>query len=130
MRNGTDRDIALRIVDIVDSIKTSVAAINSNLYSPYILTQPVDVTLAIDETAEFTVSAANVTAYQWEYKNLAASTPAWANIAGPSAATATLSLAVTATRYNHLYRCKLTGKDGTTAYTDEVKIIEPPAENG
>lgn len=125
MRNGTDRDIALQIVADMETISEKVAAINTNLYHVVILTQPTDQTVAMNATCTFTVSAANVTAYEWQYLPSGGS---WTSASGYPASyqTATLTFTVTnAGQYTRKYRCKMTGKDGEDVYTNEVTILAP-----
>ena len=124
--NGMDRDIALAIVDAVDSIKTSLEQINNNLYHVVILTQPVDVVDAVaDETYTFSVSAANVVSYQWQNKNQNPAITEWTNSALSGNTTDTLTIQASAPRYSYLYRCAMVGKDGETVYSDAVKLIAP-----
>lgn len=122
--NGTDRDVAQMILSNLSAIKDAVAAINTHLYAPIIFTQPVDVEADNGESAEFTVVAGNVDAYQWQRKQ---GDNDWASYGGTGATTATLSIAsVTAPFYNFLFRCRIKGLDGTYIYTDAVKVTAPP----
>ena len=122
--NGTDRDVALSILSVINSIKDSLTAINAHLFSPYILTQPVNATdIEIGDTATFTVSAANISAYQWQYKG--PNDTNWYSSTHSGNTTATLSVVATESRYAVKFRCKLTGTDGTIVYTDEVQMIAP-----
>ena len=124
MRNGTDRDIALQIVADMETISEKVAAINNNLYHVVILTQPTDQTVALNGTCTFTVVAANVTAYQWQYQ--AGGTGDWINSPITGADTDTLTFTVGNTGiYQRTYRCKMTGKDGEDVVTNTVKVIDP-----
>ena len=88
-----------------------------------IVTQPVDCEVAVGGTATFTVEATSVVSYQWQYKR--SSTAAWSNTSSTGATTDTITVECNTTRYNYLYRCVLTGKDGTTLITDEVKMVNP-----
>lgn len=122
--NGTDRDVAQSILGLLDGIKDAVANINANLFSPVILTQPVNATdIGIGDTAQFTVSTANVTAYQWQYKGPQDTN--WYSSTHSGNTTDTLSVVATETRYAVKFRCKLTGKDGSIIYTNEVQMIAP-----
>ena len=127
--NGTDRDIALAFVTVVDELATLLGTLNDNLYVPHIVTQPTDQTEAVNDNAVFTVVANNVSVYEWQYAPTQI-TPSWRTIhSGTTGAdTATLTVPVTEPRYGYLYRCKITGKDGSIIYTDSVKIIEPEPE--
>lgn len=123
--NGTDRDVAMEILNVLSGISSALSTINSNLYVPHITTQPTDVTVASGEYAEFTVVATNVKSYQWQFKNTAASNPRWENGAQQGYNTATYRIAANSSRYAHLYRCEITGLDDSIIYTDEVKMIAP-----
>lgn len=123
-RNGTDRDVAKLLLDALNAIKDLVATIKSNLYSPLILTQPVDVVGAIDDPAVYTVLAANVSSYQWQYA-YASSPNTWVDSSLTGYDTNTLSMTITSSRYNLRFRCKITGLDGTVVYSDVVKCVAP-----
>lgn len=124
--NGTDRDVALAIVDYLDDINSLIGQINSNLFVPAIVAQPTSQTVAINDTCEFTVSAVNVAEYQWQRKNPAVSETAWANTALTGNKTDTLTFSVSASEYyTYYFRCKIIGKDGSIIYTNEVQVIQP-----
>ena len=127
MRNGTDRDIALQIVADMETISEKIATINNNLYHVVILTQPTDQEVAITERGTFSVVAANVTAYQWQYQ--AGGVGDWLDVnleSLPTANTADFTFQVTvAAIYLRNYRCKMTGKDGEVVYSNVVKVTEP-----
>ena len=127
--NGTDRDIALLLVDAVDDCLSMVTAINNTLYHAAITTQPTDQTAAISSSAVFSVVASNVAAYQWEYRQTAEGN--WLNVANTGNKTDTVTIGVSNSNfYNYSFRCKITGKDGAVIYTDVVKILEPEPEPG
>lgn len=122
--NGTDRDIALLMESAISDIKDLVSQIENNMYGPVILTQPVDVEDAIiDETYTFTVGAANVASYQWEYRALVGGE--WLTSALTGNKTNTLTVVCTETRYGYYFRCAITGKDGTVAHTNMVRLLAP-----
>lgn len=125
MRNGTDRDIALKIVDDMESISTLLQTINANLYSPYILAQPEDQTVAIGGTCSLSLSAANVSAYQWQVKTAQGD---WEDSLVTGNKTNTLTFTIEARHYTYTYRCKLTGTDGVVVYSDTAKVLEPEGE--
>ena len=127
--NGTDRDVALLIVSKLNTIAEGVAQINDNLYVPHIVTQPTDQTAAVNDNAVFTIVANNVSVYEWQYAPTQV-TPSWRAMHSGATGTdtATLTVPVTNTRYGYLYRCKITGKDGSIIYSDSVKIIQPEPE--
>lgn len=123
MDHGTDRDVALAIVSALDSCASLVASVNDNLYVPHITTQPTNQEGDIGDTVTFTVAGNNIAAYQWQYK----SGGVWANSSSTGNQTASMEVEVNENRYGYLYRCMITGKDGSTIYTDEVKITRPEA---
>lgn len=126
--NGTDRDIALAFVTVVDDLATLLGTLNDNLFVPHIVTQPTDQTLAVDATATLTVVANNVVSYAWEYRT--SGSTVWRDMfsGATGADTDTVSFTVTETRQTYLYRCKMTGKDGSTIYTNNVHIYAPEPE--
>lgn len=120
--NGTDRDVALLLLQAVDSAATLVTTINDNLYVPHIITQPTDCVVAVGETVTFTVVANNVAAYQWQYKT----TGNWRDMEAPIVGNeATLTFVKESATYTNSYRCVITGKDGSVIYTDIVKPVPP-----
>ena len=126
--NGTDRDIALAFVTVVDDLATLLGTLNDNLFVPHIVTQPTNQTGAVDTNVTFTVVANNVRTYEWQYHPSGSAT--WREMHGDTsgADTSSLTVAVTSTRYGYSYRCKITGKDGSIIATNTVKIIEPEPE--
>ena len=123
MDHGTDRDVAQSIVSLVTDIVGLVSDINRNFYSVVILEQPVDFTNAdLGDTAIFTVSAANVTGYQWQWRKADGSTN-WTSTTATGNKTASISVEVTEQRLEYEYRCAMTGKDGVVVYSDAVKIV-------
>lgn len=122
--NGTDRDVALSILSALTTTGTLLASINDTLYAPHIVTQPVNYEGALNTQASFTVEATNVKAYQWQ--QYVPGHTDWDNSAATGNKTATLSaITVTETRLTYKYRCRLTGKDGTIIYTNEVQMVVP-----
>ena len=125
--NGTDRDIALEIVDYLDDINGLIGQINTNLFVPAIVTQPTNQTVAYEGTCTFEVVAVNAVSYQWQRKNPAVSQTAWANTSLAGNKTDTLTFTVSLSEYyTYYFRCKITGKDGSIIYTNEVQVIQPP----
>lgn len=122
--NGTDRDVALLIASAISDIKDLVSQIETNMYGPVILTQPVNVEDAVvDESYTFTVGAANVASYQWQNRAIAGGQ--WSNSGLTGNKTDTLTVTATEVRYGYYFRCEVTGKDGTVAYTNNVRLIAP-----
>lgn len=126
--NGTDRDIALAFVTVVDDLATLLGTLNDNLFVPHIVTQPTDQTAAVDSNAVFTVVANNVVKYEWQYKTNASTTWRDMHSGTTGADTDTITIPVTSTRYTYDYRCHMTGKDGSIINTVNVKILEPEPE--
>ena len=120
--NGTDRDLALAMVAIVDDISTALDTIISNNYSPHITTQPSDVTLSVNETATFTLVATNARAYQWQVKQT--DEGPWSNVTSVSGYnTPSMSIVATQNRFAYTFRCEVTGLDNSKVYSDPVKMI-------
>lgn len=126
--NGTDRDIALQMVTLLDDINTALVNINDHKFVPHILTQPTDQEAALNSTATFTISANNVKSYQWQFK-ASEQTGSWTNSGAESATTTAYSVTVSSSNYyNNIFRCKITGLDNSVIYSDVVKITQPEAE--
>lgn len=128
--NGTDRDVALDMLDALTTIATTVATINSNLFSPVVFTQPTNQTVAIGGSCTFTLSAGNIKSYQWQYWNTESSPdPYWINssLSGYNTDTVTIN-PVQERHYVYKFRCKLTGKDDSVIYSNEVQVIAPEPE--
>lgn len=121
--NGTDRDVALQLLDAVTAAANLVTAINQHLYEAVVTTQPTDQTGAVGVTMEFTVAGYNIEAYQWQYRP--SPTGAWQNSSSTGYNTDTLEVEITEQRYSYYYRCRLTGPKGTYTYTDVVRIRRP-----
>ncbi|MCR5781772.1 MAG: CHAP domain-containing protein [Clostridia bacterium] len=86
---------------------------------PIIRTQPVNVSAAAGATAKFSVTASGATSYQWQVSSDNGVT--WKNSGASSAKTANLTVDVTASTVNELYRCAVSNANGTV-YSDTVKI--------
>ena len=118
--NGTDRDVALKLLDAVTTAAILVTTINQHLYVATITTQPTNQTGAIGDNAVFTIVADNVVAYQWQFKRPDSN---WSNSTSSGYNTDTLTVEIQEARYGYYYRCRLTGKDGKYVFSDEVQII-------
>lgn len=127
--NGTDRDIAQAFVTIVDDLATLLGTLNDNLFVPHITTQPTDQEGEVDGTVTFTVVANNAVSYKWMYRT-SISSPTYRDMhSGTTGAdTASLTVTVTEARYAYIYRCTITGKDGSEINTNTVHILEPAPE--
>ena len=126
MNKDMDRDIVEQLIDLISNIRTLIHTISDNKYGPRILTQPVDKVVAIGERFDFTVVAENVAEYQWQVK---VPDGDWANSTALGNKTDHLyNIQASEARYTYLYRCKLTGLNGTVIYTNEVKPVAPEPE--
>ena len=92
--------------------------------SPEIIRQPQNAEGKIGSTIVFSVEAANVKNYEWQYKEKGRNnwiTFSWQD----SYDTAEFKLPIlNEGRLTNTYRCKITGEDGNAVYTDEVEIIQ------
>ena len=116
--NGTDRDIALKILNNIRSIASLIDIINRNQFGPIIFTQPTNQTASSGSTVTFTVVADKVTAYQWQVYNGSG----WANSTATGATSNSISTTAVSPRDTYKYRCRLTGAADVTIYTDEVSF--------
>lgn len=121
--NGTDRDVALQLLDAVSSAADLVTAINQHLYEAVVTTQPTNQIGDVGDTVQFTVAGYNIEAYQWQYRP--SPTGAWQNSSSSGYNTDTLEVEITEQRYSYYYRCRLTGPKGTYTYTDVVRLRRP-----
>lgn len=126
--NGTDRDVAMSFVSLLNDITTLLGSLNDNLFVPHIITQPTNQTGAVDSNVVFSVVANNVRSYAWQYKTNASTTWRDMHSGTTGSDTDTITIPVTATRYTYSYRCHITGKDGSEINTDTVQILEPAPE--
>ena len=88
--------------------------------------QPVSAEAAVGETATFTVQASLVAegGYQWYYSK--DNGVSWYKSSAAGAKTNTLSVTLKTSNITMLYRCKLTGEDGSVLYTNRVRFLVPP----
>lgn len=120
MGKKTDRDIAEQIIDAIYLIPALLEDINYNLFWPYILEVPHDQTVAVGGTCTFTVSASNVTSYQWR---VATPDVGWTDI--PGATSATYSFTVTSDDYENFYQCRMVGKIPTAVSSTDMVTVLP-----
>ena len=119
MSKGTDRDIVELWLSALIRTIALLEDINYNLFWPYILDAPEDQTVDIGDTCTFTVSAANVTSYQWR---VATPEIGWTDI--PGATSSSYSFTVTSEDYENFYQCKMIGKvPSAIGYTDMVTVF-------
>lgn len=119
--NGTDRDVALQIKQLLSDCADCVATINYNLYTAQITTQPTDVVGTVGYTSTLSCAAINAVAYQWKYR-AKDSSAAWTNMAGSGNNTDTVSVGVTSNTPNLEFACFITGKDGGVVQTNIVYV--------
>ena len=119
--NGTDRDIALQIKQLLSDCADAATTINYNLYVPQITTQPTDGAGAIDETVTLSCAALNAVAYQWKYR-AKGSSGAWTNMLASGNDSDTVSVPVKSNTANLEFACFITGKDGSVIQTNTVYI--------
>ncbi len=86
-----------------------------------IVTQPVDFTGALNETASFTVGAIGQgLIYQWQYKSL--KDGKWYNTKTDGYDTPTMHIEVTAARSGMEFRCRITDAGGETVISDSAAL--------
>lgn len=124
--NGTDRDVALLILDGLTTCASLVESVNDNLYVPHIITQPVSVEADLGDTITFTVVANNVKSYQWQYKQSAGATT-WRNSSYDGNNTATLTFELIEARVGYRFRCVMIGNDNSEITTNTVAVTQAPA---
>ena len=81
--------------------------------------QPSSIEAYVDDTVEFNVEAVGVSYYQWQFSRDNGETWQTAGFSGNR--TATMSVDLNAVRIRYIFRCELTGKNGSKLYTDTVK---------
>lgn len=121
--NGTDRDVAIKILDSITAIKTAIDQVNKNLYYPIITVQPVSQAVAVGETVTFSVTALNASSYRWQYRSTPESP--WYNTTLEGANTDTLSFEVPAHYYGRQFRCEVKSSKNKIVYTNTVTLTEP-----
>ncbi len=82
--------------------------------------QPSDVSASVGETVSFTVKANGAKSYQWQYSKDSGKT--WRPSGMEGSTTDTLIVTVTEARIGQMYRCVITGKDGTKVTSNAAKI--------
>ena len=105
----------------------SNAAVLNVRIKPVIKSQPKDVSVAVDKTATFSVSASGKDlTYQWQFR--APGTKEWHNSTANGAETAKISVKATESRNGQQYRCVVKNKYGSvtsSAATLTVKKTAP-----
>ena len=85
-----------------------------------IITQPADIEAGVGDTATFSVEAAGVAFYQWQVGGTNGAS--WTDITWEGNQTATMTQTMNETNITYVYRCKLTGYDGTVIYTNTMRF--------
>ena len=118
--NGTDRDIALSMVGIMDNIQTLIETINTNISAPVIITQPVSIeNVSLNDSVTFSVVAKNAVAYQWQL--LIPGHAGWENSQASGSTNSTWTFSAGPANYaDRKYRCKITGIDNSVIYSAKV----------
>ncbi len=88
---------------------------------PVITEQPQDVSGRVGETGSFSLTAQNAASYQWYYSKDGGAK--WYKSSAAGANTDTISLKVTNTNKNNIYRCLITGTDGTQLYSESAGLL-------
>lgn len=88
-----------------------------------IISQPTDIKASAGMTVDFTVEATGVASYQWQVGGTDGSN--WTDLTWTGSTTATMTHAMNETNITYVYRCKLTGFDGTILYTNVIKFLPP-----
>ena len=75
------------------------------------------------QTINLTLTARNGSAYQWQYRS--SGSGSWTNASYDGSKTSSMSANVTSTHYSYEWRCKMTGMDGNTVYSETIQIVRP-----
>ena len=86
-----------------------------------ITAQPVSVNAVWGETVTLSFSAENAAAFQWYYSK--DNGVKWYKSSAPGCTTEALTITVNSTTGGNLYKCKVTGEDGTMLYTETAGFI-------
>ena len=125
MGKKTDRDVAEQIVDAIYLIPALLDDINYNLFYPYIIQDAEEQVVAVGGTCTFSITAANVTSYQWQWRNSETPLGQWNDISG--ATSSSYSFTVSSSDYDKVYRVKMVGKipDAIWYNQNVLMVIEP-----
>ena len=85
---------------------------------------PDDITVDQGDTAAFSVTASNATAYQWQKQESGAG--AWSNISGATSSSYTTGTLTYAADNTDKYRCVATGPGGTTESNSATLTVNDP----
>lgn len=105
-------------------LSTDVVGIIENPATITIIRQPVNAQATNGELFYFSVSATGVASYQWQYSSNGGKS--WYDLSWNGAATPIVSEVGNSVRIGtYVYRCLLTGADGTQLGTNIVQVIDP-----
>lgn len=125
MGKKTDRDVAELIVDAIYLIPALLDDINEHIFYPYILEDAEEQVVAVGGTCTFSITAANVTSYQWQRRTPETPLGQWDDISG--ATSSSYSFTVSSSDYDNVYRVKMVGKipDAIWYNQNVLMVIEP-----
>lgn len=118
--NGTDRDLALKMVAAASAINTALGNIVSSEYDFLIEEQPSDITVADGSLAFFTVKARGVKSYKWQYYAAGTYRDMFSSAVGAN--TPTTVFIANSSRAGYTYRCQLTDYSNVVHNTDNVHL--------
>lgn len=119
-KRGMARDLALKLLDIVNDVKD---ALDDLMETMFIIYQPKNYVGALNTNASFTVVAMNVNEYLWQRSDDDGLT--WGTSTASGYNTNTLSFKATQSTYTRKWRCQLTDSDNNIIYTDVVGVYLP-----
>lgn len=120
-----NRDVWLefysKLTSLYNVIERCKAAVFDIATVPIILKQPENFnTPVVSGNATFELRAENVDSYQWQSKLPSGN---WQNTSALGNTTNKISLNITNVTITLLFRCIITGKDGSIIYSDNVRIV-------
>lgn len=86
-----------------------------------ITTQPADINANAGDTVTFSVVATGVASYQWQVGGTNGAN--WTDLTWTGSNASSMSHTMNETNIKYVYRCRLTGSDGTVLYTNTIKFI-------
>ncbi len=100
-------------------------AVDPDFTDLLIISQPENTNAAVGAKASYKETAINADTYQWYYSKDGSK---WYKSTAAGNETPSLSITVKSNNINNIYRCMITGTDGSVQYTDNVynEITEAP----
>ncbi len=105
-----------------DGTEMGSCLINVEVRKMEIYEQPESVEAQVGDTVEFHVYGDKINSYQWYYSQNAGKT--WKKSGMTGFDTDTLTVYVTESRIGQMYRCQVTGADGTTIDSEAASIMQ------